>query len=70
MIAMASKQKGGAGYGLWVGEDGLVIEGAVSSVVFVNDRNELVTPRTDFERSALEGTTLKRCDGGGGGGPR
>jgi hypothetical protein len=39
-------------------------------VVFVNDRNELVTPRTDFERSALEGTTLKRCDGGGGGGPR
>ena len=60
MIAMESKAQGGAGYGVWVDDDDLVIEGAVCSVVFVNDDNELITPRTDFERTALEGTTVKR----------
>lgn len=60
MIAMESKAKGGAGYGVWVDDDDLVIEGAVCSVVFVNEDNELITPRTDIDRWALEGTTVKR----------
>lgn len=60
MIAMESKAKGGAGYGIWVDEDDLVIEGAVCSVVFVTDELELITPRTDFERTALDGKTIER----------
>lgn len=60
MIAMESKAKGGAGYGIWVGEDDLVIEGAVCSAIFVNNDNELITPRTDIDSFALEGTTVKR----------
>jgi 4-amino-4-deoxychorismate lyase len=60
MIAMESKAKGGAGYGIWVDEDDLVIEGAVCSVVFITNELELITPRTDFERTALDGKTVER----------
>lgn len=60
MIAMESKAKGGAGYGIWVDENDVVIEGAVCSVVFVTDELELITPRTDFERTALDGKTIER----------
>jgi 4-amino-4-deoxychorismate lyase len=60
MIAMESKAQGGAGYGVWVDEDDLVIEGAVCSVVFVTKELELITPRTDFERTALDGKTVQR----------